>query len=227
MMTLGKKLGLAALLAFGTSLSAQAMVLDTFEYDVALVADGSGSSDTATFTSVTETTPAGDVTYTLSVVSDTSPFDSVTVNASIAAGALYYSEGSNVDSQLTLNYFDLDATSPIDITDAGDSVAFYFDVIFADSGFETLVTVTDFFGGSSTGTLTTAATATDETLYLLFSDFVGTANFSMVTKIDAVINSPISSDLILAEVGTVPEPTTIAVFGLGLIGFAFSRKRAK
>ena len=64
--------------------------------------------------------------------------------------------------------------------------------------------------------------------YVSFSDFVGSADFANVATISAAITgSTAGADLTISEVGTtsIPEPTTIAIFGLALVGFAFSSKR--
>jgi len=224
---LGKKVALTALLAFSAA-SVQAGVLDTFDYDVSLSVNTQGGTVSETYTSVTSTVPAGDVTYTLTNLTDTNDFDGVTVNAAINNGNLYYSESAQVDSNLRLHYFDADALSPLDLS--SDS-AFYFDVISADLGLTLDLVVSDIFGDSATASYNLnhavdANTApTPERLTLSFSSFIGNVDFSSVFSIDAIINSPMNSDLVIAEVGTVPEPTTLAIFGLGLIGFAASRKR--
>lgn len=225
MFTLGKKVGFAALLALSAT-SANALVLDSFNYDVDLIADGAGTVDTATFTSVTDTTPAGDVTYTLTNAADANSFGGITTNASFSGGQLVYAEKPAVDGSLLLEYFDADATSPIDLTDAGVSTNFYFDVDFADVGFTLDITVTDAFSNTSTAQYILDHTVTSsERVFLSFADFTGTANFALVTNIDGLVNSNPGSDLILSEVGTIPEPATLAVFGLGLIGFAASRRK--
>ena len=157
---------------------------------------------------------------------DANSFGGITTNASFSGGQLVYAEKPAVDGSLLLEYFDADATSPIDLTDAGVSTNFYFDVDFADVGFTLDITVTDAFSNTSTAQYVLDHTVvSSERVFLSFADFVGTANFSLVTNIDGLVNSNPGSDLILSEVGTIPEPATLAVFGLGLIGFAASRRK--
>lgn len=226
MFNLGKKLGFATLLAVSTA-SVQAGVLDTFEYDVSLSANAAGDVATDTYTGVTAI--GGDVTYTLTNLTDTNDFDGVTVSAAVGNGNLYYSEAAQVDSKLELHYFDADGVAGLDLS-SDDS--FYFDVVSADLDLTLDITVTDTNLSSATATFTLGhavsadVAPTPERLMLSFADFIG-VNFSSVFTIDAVINSPMNSDLVIAEVGTtsVPEPTTLAIFGLGLMGFAASRKR--
>jgi hypothetical protein len=233
MMNLGKKLGFAALLAFGSAASVQAMVLDTFDYDVSLqVSTVNGSTiGSGIQTGVTNTVPAGDVAYTLTATSNAS-FGALG-GANATNGSLYHFNTDGT-SNLELNYFDLvgGPSVGLDITDSATSSAFYFDVEFIDLGFFVDFTITDISGAVSTFTYNhqTSVSLTDPTerVFADFSNFIGSASFANVAGISAVIRSTESgADLRISEVGTtsVPEPTTIAIFGLALIGFAFNSKR--
>lgn len=230
MTNLAKKLGFATLLAFGSATSVQALVLDTFDYDTVVLQGGTANGDvqTTSLPAVTSTVPAGDVTYTLTTTS-TSTGVGPQAGSSSTDGAMFLFN-SNGTSNLLLEYSDADATMPIDLTDAGAANQFYFDVEFIDLGFSVDLTVTDLLNNVSTVTYTqlTAipASSPTERVYVSFSDFMGTADFSSVQSIDAEIKTTIAgADLTISEVGTVPEPTSIALFGLALVGFAFSAKR--
>jgi len=251
MMNLGKKLGFAVLLAFGGALSAQASVLDTFTYTTDLTVNGNGDSDTEQKIGVTETSPAGDVLYTLLMLNDTNgaPSGTSTAAAVFADGKMYYSEAPETDARLTLYYNDISveaavaaelvangpaaalalaALSAQDFTDGGTSTDFYFDVVFSAEGFDLALTVTDIYGNSATDMLDNiAAVASPGTrLFLSFAGFAG-VDLTKVASVTAIIDSAPGSDLTLSEVGTtsVPEPATVAIFGLALVGFAFSSKR--
>jgi hypothetical protein len=240
MTNLMKKLGFASLLAFGAVTSAQAMVLDTFDYSVTLetpLATSGSTISSAVLTGVTNTPIAGDVQYTLTATSDASFAPRA---GTLPTGEMYLFNDDGT-SNVTLEYSDANATSLLDITDAGASNSFYFDVEFIDLGFILDLTVMDFAGNSSVVNYEqlVAIPAADPTerVYISFNDFnalavlgggTGTeANFSQVVSITAVVSgSNTGADLKISEVGTsVPEPTTIALFGLALVGFAFNSKR--
>ncbi len=237
MINLGKKLGFAALLALGVVSSAQSSVLDTFDYgfNVALaVGASSGDSDTSgVLTGVTDTTPAGDVVYTLTKTSDS---DFGATGGALFTSGLLYLFNDDGTSNLQLNYFD-EVGGPVgglDITDGGSSDQFYFDVEFIDLGFFLDLIVMDIDGGISTLTFeqTEKVENSDPTkrIFASFASFTPGADFSKVATITALIRSTVDgADLKISEVGTtnIPEPTTVAIFGLALVGFAFSsRKKA-
>jgi|GEM_PF-6802956 len=230
MFNLTKKLGLAALLAFGAVSSASASVLDTFDYDVDLTQNGIGQISSAKLVGVTETLPApGDVQYTLKVTKDLLFANDAQVIASQSEGVLSLSVDSGVAAMLTMDYTDIDAFAPIDLTDGGTATHFYFDILGSDEGFKLDIFVTDIFDNTSHGWITSPEVTFDdlipERIFMNFNVFTGVANFSLVKAITAVITAPSDSDLTISEVGTIPEPTTVAILGLGLLGFAASRRR--
>jgi len=214
---------------FASVMPAQALVLDSFNYDVSLTVNGAGNTaSSGVLTGVTSTIPAGDVVYTLEMSADTnnSPNGISSADSVMADGKLYFSMASQTLATLELDYFDADAIAPIDLTDAGGATAFYFDIEASDLGFQTLITITSFGGGVSTASLMVVSAINSlTTLYLDFSAFVGTADLTQVVGINALISSTTAGDLTLLEVGTVPEPSTLAVLGLGLLGLGFRSRR--
>ena len=177
MKNLGKKFAFTVLLAFGAINSAQSIVLDTFDYDVALV--GSTSSgvtvSSGILSGVTNTDPAGDVVYSLTSTSTATV--GAASGATLGAGELYLFN-TNGTSNLTLNYFDeFDApVNGIDLTDGGTSDLFYFDVEFIDLGFFLDLIVTDIFGNTSSLTFeqedAIPLESPTERVYAAFADFV-------------------------------------------------------
>lgn len=62
-----------------------------------------------------------------------------------------------------------------------------------------------------------------------FSDLVGTADITSVTGVFAIFSSTGDAlDVTINEIGltSVPEPTSLAILGLGLLGFCASRRKA-
>jgi hypothetical protein len=233
MINLVKKLSLATLLALGTVSSAQAMVLDTFDYNTSVTGSTASGQTTSIgpITGVTATVPAGDVTYELTTTS--ASIIGPVAGSSAASGVLYLFN-NNGTSNLTLSYNDLVGApaTGLDITDYGLSSLFYFDIEFIDLGFSLELTVEDIGSNTATANYTqqTAILPSDPTerIFVSFSDFVGSADFDHVKSITAVLTAAnAGADLTISEVGTtgIPEPTTIAIFGLALVGFAFSSKR--
>lgn len=66
---------------------------------------------------------------------------------------------------------------------------------------------------------------TPGTITASFNSFTGDADFGAVTAIFAVITGATSADLEIDEVGIVSEPTTLAVFSLGLLALGAIRRR--
>ena len=233
MMNLGKKLGFAALLAFGavTSANAGLVALDDFDYATPINISDPGTSfaqrnDINQFN--------GDVQYTITQTAG-SLGTAGAKSFNVLDGDLKWNNESGIQSILEILYGEFNESpgaAPLDLTGGGSQDAFYFDVVQSDFGFAIDVVVGDIFGGFSiwsnisqqisTLTRQTAEFNSFSALGLFAAaDFTNTA-FVQVTLSS---NGVDSVDLHLQEFGTIPEPTTLAIFALGLIGFAASRKR--
>lgn len=120
----------------------------------------------------------------------------------------------------------------VDITDAGANTGFLLDVLFADAGFDFLINVWNSdLSANVSGTFTSLGTAASNTRKISFDDAqFGGFDFSSIGALQFVIDPTAgftSLDLSLDRVSTVPEPTTVAVFGLGLLALGLGRKKRK
>ncbi len=232
MIKLGKKLGLAALLAFGVISAANAslVTLDTFDYDTNIDIEHPGISTAERF----DINPAnGDVRYTITRTSGALG-SAGAESFNVLDGDLKWSNPSGVESELVLYYSEfggLPGTGFLDLTFGGSMSAFYFDVMQSDFGFAIEVVVGSLSGVSIWSSISeeidslTRQTASFDS----FVDVGPGADFSAATFVQIKLssNGVDAVDLHLVEFGTIPEPTTVAIFGLALVGLGLSRRKAK
>lgn len=237
MMNLRKKVGLAALLAFGTVGAANAgyVVLDTFDYTPTVDLEVNVANTSVAAIQYDINAFNADVQYTLDYISGPSQLDSSAVSFEFMGdGVLSYSNDDFMVSQLTMTYGSYDGTpaSPLDLTIAGSS-AFYFDILSSDLGFDV-----DIIVGSNGGADLSTYGSTSTAISSLTRSTVDFADFNLLAGIGAdfasvdfvsifLTTTAVGSDLTITEFGiaSVPEPTTVALFGLALVGFGLSTKR--
>lgn len=122
----------------------------------------------------------------------------------------------------------------IDITGGSLLDSLFMDVIFADLGLNMTFTIYDMDSNSSSisRTLNSNISTSQEEAFL-FTDFVGTADFTNVGAIELGISGPESMDAVIGSVRMsrstpIPEPTSIlGLLAIGAVGTGSMLKQKK
>lgn len=249
-----KKIFAVVILSFVANfVNASEWVLDSFDDYVGPNELSVGVVTPDDFDQTSAVSPHGSVVAT--VVADDFLFNGLSSTAIASGGSLIYNSGSLVSrlglfytnpdpqaapldlaSQGSEFYFDV---SQIDLSFSLDLYVFTGLSVFSQDLYDGLTTIDAAALEASTVQFSKATVSPSNEInpfagdvperitanFNQFSAYNGGADFSSVSAIFAVISGDVASDLIVDEVGIVPEPTSLAIFGLSLLGLAVARRR--
>ena len=204
------------------NINASELVLDSFNYvpDLDIVANPTPGSQVVTATSISAETGAL-ADYTLEWLSGTA---SITAEGNkFNSGSLSYAEGPLSDGTLEIAY-SLPGAGTLDFTGFSD---FFFDVVAIDGsgGFDLMLTLEDFDGTQISASYNIASTGVFLASFASMMPGVD-FDFTQVLSSTAFITSNgDGDDFTLDAVGLIPEPSALAILGLGLIGLGLRRRK--
>lgn len=115
--------------------------------------------------------------------------------------------------------------APRDLTAEGDTIGVHFG---ANDLALHMVTLVYSAGGGSSSWETTVDPGTNFTQKALYSDFMGTADFTKVDRVVFIFDTAQGGDFAVNSIDTlttVPEPATMAILGVGILPLLRRRRR--
>jgi hypothetical protein len=218
-------LSVISMLTIGAA-NASTLVLDSFNYVPALDLEVTSIAPAVDSDSVISAESGATADYTLTFVSG-SGTDSVDANL-WTPGLLNYNEDSGADGELLIEYSIVNPATSNTLDFTGYD-GFYFDIVTLDGGdFDIEITLKDLQGDTISATYTIGVSGIFNAWFSAMTASPGYAMFDfdkVLTASTNITSAGNADDFSLSSVGLVPEPSALAILGLGLIGLGLRRRK--
>lgn len=150
-----------------------------------------------------------------------------------------FSVTAGVDATTILQYDGVDGTfarnpiglGAVDLTQGGANNSFVFDVLYSDQNAQIQIDLTGPGGATATmvaPVVTSAIPPGPTQIYVPFALFTPAGGFSFtnVGSIQVRLDGPSAQDTVLGRIAVVPEPSAMALLGLGALAIIRRRRKA-